>query len=408
MNLSTRIDKLAELAIRVGINVQPGETLLIRADVESRDFARRCFNEALKAGAKHVYVEYSDEIITKNKYLNAPAESFDEYPLWQSEKYTSIAKEGGSFLSIISNDPDLLSSVDPDRIGRFQKKSGEALKEWRSYMMTDKAKWSIVAVPSESWAKKVRPELSTEDAVNALWENILDCSRVTEDPISEWENHNKNLKEKMEFLNKMDFKKLIYKSSKTDLTIGLPEGHIWLSGSSKDPKGNSFNPNIPTEEIFGMPHKHEVDGIVYNTKPLVYAGNLIDDFWIRYEKGKVVDFGAEKGYDNLKSLLETDEGSMRLGEVALVPYNSPISNKNIIFYTTLFDENASCHLALGSAYSSCIKNGADLSEEEKDRVGMNTSITHVDYMIGDKDLDIVGIKKDGEKFQIFKDGNWAF
>lgn len=408
MDLNTRIDKFAELAIKVGINVQPGETLLIRADVEARDFARRCFDEALKAGAKHVYIEYSDEVITKNKYLNAPTESFDEYPIWQSEKYTSIAKEGGSFLSIISNDPDLLSGVDPDRISRFQKKSGEHLKEWRSYMMTDRAKWSIVAVPSESWAKKVHPDLPTEDAVEKLWENILDCSRVTEDPIGEWERHNKNLKEKMEFLNKMDFRKLIYKSSKTDLTIGLPEGHIWLSGSSKDPKGNSFNPNIPTEEIYGMPHKYEVDGIVYSTKPLVYAGNLIDDFWIRYEKGRVVDFGAEKGYDNLKHLLETDEGSMRLGEVALVPYDSPISNRNIIFYTTLFDENASCHLALGSAYSSCIENGANLSEEEKDEVGMNTSLTHVDYMVGDKDLDIVGIKKDGEKFQIFKDGNWAF
>lgn len=206
----------------------------------------------------------------------------------------------------------------------------------------------------------------------------------------------------------MNFKELRYKSSKTDLVVGLPEGHIWESGASFDPKKNMFNPNIPTEEVFGMPHKYKVDGIVYSTKPLIYAGSLIDEFWIRFEEGKIVDYDAKIGKENLKNLVETDEGSLRLGEIALVPYDSPISNRNIIFYSTLFDENASCHLAIGAAYSSCIENGASFSEEEKDQIGMNVSMTHVDFMIGDKDMDIVGIKQDGTEFAIFKDGNWAF
>lgn len=408
MTLNDRINKFAELAIKTGINVQKGETVLIRTDISSYDFARRCVDEAYKAGAKHVYVEYSDEYITRKKYMDAPSEAFDEYPQWQSDKYTQIAKEGGSFLSIVSNDPDLMKGVDPDRIGRFQKVAGGYLKEWRSYTLSDKVKWSIVAVPSLAWAKRVHPELSAEDAIKELWENILDCSRITDDPIFEWDNHNKNLKEKTKFMNDMDFKELRYKSSKTDLVIGLPEGHKWVSGASSDPSGTPFNPNIPTEEVFGMPHKYKVDGTVYSTKPLVYAGSLIDNFWIKFKEGKIVEFDAEVGKENLKLLVETDEGSCRLGEVALVPYSSPISDKNIIFYTTLFDENASCHLAIGAAYSSCIKNGDQFTEEEKDSIGMNVSMTHVDFMVGDKDLDIVGVKKNGEHFQVFKDGNWAF
>lgn len=408
MQLDKRIDKFAELAVKVGINVQPGETMLIRVDVEARDFARRCVREAYKAGAKHVYVEYSDEINTREKYLSAPDAAFDEYPEWQSHKYTQIAKEGGSFLTIVSNNPDLMKGVDPDRIGRAQKVASGYLKEWRSYTLSDKCKWSIVAVPSEAWAKRVHPELPLDEAVENLWTEILDCTRVTEDPIAEWKRHNENLDKKTKMLNEMNFKTLKYKSSKTDLEIGLPEGHIWLSGSSKDEKGVDFNANMPTEEIFGMPHKYRVDGVVHSTKPLVYSGSIINDFWIKFENGKIVDYDAKEGKEYLKNLVETDEGSVRIGEVALVPYDSPISNKNIIFYTTLFDENASCHLAIGAAYTSCIENGDELSEEEKDAKGVNTSLTHVDFMVGDSDLDIMGIKQDGSEFKIFENGNWAF
>lgn len=408
MDLNKRIDRFAQLAIKTGINVQNGETLLIRADVESRDFARRCVKEAYKAGAKHVYLEYSDELVTRETYLSAPEDSFDEYPEWQSYKYTQIAKEGGSFLSILSSDPDLMKGVDSSRIGRFQKIAGKYLKEWRSYTLTDKVKWSIIATPSAAWASRVHPELSKEDAIEKLWIEILDCSRVTDNPVDEWKKHVSNLSKKTDWLNKMNFKKLHYKSSKTDLVIELPENHIWQSGSARDPQNIEFCPNIPTEEVYSMPHKYGVNGVVYSTKPLIYAGSLIDDFWIKFKDGKIVDFDAKSGKENLNDLINTDDGSSRLGEVALVPYDSPISNTDTVFYNTLFDENASCHLAIGAAYSSNIKNGENMNEDEMDKAGMNSSLTHVDFMIGDKDLNIVGVTNKEESFQIFKDGNWSF
>ena len=408
MELNKRIDKFAKLAIKTGINIQKGETLLIRADVEASAFARRCVKEAYKAGAKHVYVEYSDEVIFRETYLSAPDEAFDEYPEWQSYKYTEIAKEGGSFLNIVSANPDLLKGVDTDRISRFQKIAGKYLKEWRSYTLTDKVKWSIVAVPSEAWASRLHPDLELNDAIEKLWNEILDCSRVSENPVEDWKSHVSNIRNKMDILNKLDPDRLIYKSSKTNLEIGLPQGHIWQGGSAFDPNNIEFCPNIPTEEVYGMPHKNRVNGIVHSTKPLIFAGNTIDNFWIEFKDGQIIDYKAEKGHESLKLLIETDEGSLRLGEMALVPFDSPISNSNIVFYSTLFDENASCHLAIGAAYSSNIKNGDSLNENEMDKVGMNSSITHVDFMIGDSDLNIMGIDKSGKSHEIFKNGNWAF
>lgn len=408
MKLNKRIDKFAKLAIKTGINIQKGETLLIRADVEASAFARRCVKEAYKAGAKHVYVEYSDEVIFRETYLSAPDEAFDEYPEWQSYKYTEIAKEGGSFLNIVSANPDLLKGVDTDRISRFQKIAGKYLKEWRSYTLTDKVKWSIVAVPSEAWASRLHPDLELNDAIEKLWNEILDCSRVSENPVEDWKSHVSNIRNKMDILNKLDLDRLIYKSSKTNLEIGLPQGHIWQGGSAFDPNNIEFCPNIPTEEVYGMPHKNRVNGIVHSTKPLIFAGNTIDNFWIEFKDGQIIDYKAEKGHESLKLLIETDEGSLRLGEMALVPFDSPISNSNIVFYSTLFDENASCHLAIGAAYSSNIENGDSLNENEMDKVGMNSSITHVDFMIGDSDLNIMGIDKSGKSHEIFKNGNWAF
>lgn len=408
MELNKRIDKFAKLAIKTGINIQKGETLLIRADVEASAFARRCVKEAYKAGAKHVYVEYSDEVIFRETYLSAPDEAFDEYPEWQSYKYTEIAKEGGSFLNIVSANPDLLKGVDTDRISRFQKIAGKYLKEWRSYTLTDKVKWSIVAVPSEAWASRLHPDLELNDAIEKLWNEILDCSRVSENPVEDWKSHVSNIRNKMDILNKLDLDRLIYKSSKTNLEIGLPQGHIWQGGSAFDPNNIEFCPNIPTEEVYGMPHKNRVNGIVHSTKPLIFAGNTIDNFWIEFKDGQIIDYKAEKGHESLKLLIETDEGSLRLGEMALVPFDSPISNSNIVFYSTLFDENASCHLAIGAAYSSNIENGDSLNENEMDKVGMNSSITHVDFMIGDSDLNIMGIDKSGKSHEIFKNGNWAF
>lgn len=409
MDLDNNLKKYAELAIKIGVNIQPNQTLLIRTPIECADFVRHAVKCAYECGARNVFVEWSDEECSLARYLYAPDEVFNEFPRWISDQYVDIAKEGGAFLSIHAQNPDLLKNVDPKRVANYQKASGAALKEWRSYTLTDKCKWSIVSVPTKAWAQKVFPDVSADEAVNKLWNLIFKCTRVDkEDPIQAWHEHNKNLEKRTAFLNEKNFKTLKYKSEKTDLTIGLPEDHIWESGASKDPNNINFNPNIPTEEIFTLPHKYEVNGVVHSSKPLVYGGNVIDDFSLTFKDGKIIDCSASQGEETLKNLIATDEGSHYLGEVALVPYSSPISDTNVVFYNTLYDENASCHLAIGSAYATCIKNGADLPKDEYDKYGINDSLTHVDFMIGTSDLDIVGITHKGENIQIFKNGNWAF
>ena len=409
MNLEKNLEKYAELAVKVGVNIQPGQTLLVRTPIECAPFVRKVVKKAYDLGAKEVHIEWSDEECSLIKYLNAPDETFNEFPKWISDQYVDIAKNGGAFLTIYAQNPDLLKDVDPKRVANAQKASAKALQEWRSYTLSDKSKWSIVSVPTVSWSKKVFPGVSEEEAVEKMWEAIFKCTRVDqEDPIEAWNKHNKDLKTRMNFLNDSKFKKLYFKSSKTDITMELPEGHIWASGASKDPNGIDFNPNIPTEEVFTLPHKFGVNGIVASTKPLVYGGNVINNFTLTFKDGKIVDFTAEEGYETLSNLISTDEGSHYLGEVALVPFKSPISDTNIVFYNTLYDENASCHFAIGTAYKSCIENGVNIPEEELDKHGINFSMTHVDFMIGSSDMDIVGETANGEKVQIFKDGNWAF
>ena len=409
MNFERNLDEYAKLAIKVGVNIQPGQTLLVRSPIECASFVRKAVKHAYDCGAKNVHIEWSDDECTLIKYLNAPDETFNEYPKWTADQYVDIAKEGGAFLTVYAQNPDLLKDVDPQRVANFQKASGLALKEWRSYTLSDKCKWSIVSVPTEAWAKKVFPNLNSNDAVDKLWDAIFKCTRVdNQDSVEAWKAHNKNLKARMDFLNDKNFKTLKYKSAKTDLTMDLTEGHIWLSGASKDPNGIDFNANIPTEEVFSMPHKFKVNGVVYSTKPLVYGGNVINNFSLTFKNGKIVDFTAEEGYETLSKLIDTDEGSHYLGEVALVPHHSPISDTNIVFYNTLYDENASCHFAIGSAYKTCIKDGDNIKDDDLDKYGINNSLTHVDFMIGSSDLNITGITHDGNEIQIFKDGNWAF
>lgn len=409
MNFEKNLEKYAKLAIRVGVNIQKDQVLVLRTPIECADFARKIVKEAYLAGAKKVHIEWSDEECSLIEYMNAPDENFLEYPKWTAEKYTDIAKEGGAFLTIYAQNPDLLKDVNPERIANFQKASATALKKWRSYTSSDKCKWSIISIPTVSWATKVFPDVTESEAMEKLWDAIFKCTRVdTKDPIFAWKNHNESLKSKTDFLNKSNFKSLHFKSNKTDLIMHLPENHIWQSGSSKDPNGDDFNANIPTEEIFSMPHKFKVDGVVYSTKPLVYGGNTIDEFWLKFENGKILEFDAKQGFETLKKLIETDEGSHYLGEVALVPFNSPISNTDIIFYNTLFDENASCHFAIGSAYKNCIKDGTTYKDEELDKYGINDSLTHVDFMIGNSDMNIVGTTYDEKEIKIFENGNWAF
>lgn len=410
MNKENLLKKYAKLAIYQGVNVQKNQTLVISSPIECAKFTRMLVEEAYIKGAKEVVVQWNDELTGKLKYKYSPMEVFETVPEWVKESRLSYAKEGACFLSISASDPELLKDVDPKKVATFRKASSIVSREFSSRLMSNENAWSIVSIPTVGWAKKVFPNVSEDEAVEKLWDAIFKIVRVdSQDPVKAWEEHKNTLKKNMDFLNSKRFKSLHYTNSLgTDLIIQLPEKHLWAGGAEFTQDGTEFIANMPTEEIFSMPKKTGVNGKVVSSMPLNYGGNLINNFSLTFKDGKVVDFSAEEGYETLKNLLDTDEGAKYLGEVALVPYNSPISNSNIIFFNTLYDENASCHLAFGKAYSLCIKDGEKMSEEELLKEGANDSLTHVDFMIGTKDLQITGTTYDNEKFDIFVNGNWAF
>ena len=401
--------KYAKLAIETGVNVQAGQGLIINAPIESVDFVRTIAQEAYQAGVKNVHIEWSDDALTLLKMQHAPMETLEHFPEWRVTGLVEMVKDGYSLLSVYGPDPDLLDGIDSERINAVQKASAQALSEYRDYVMNDRVTWSLVGYASEAWAEKVYPDLPTEEAQEKLWEQIFFITRVDQDdPVKAWEEHNGRLRQAREYLNRKKYKKLIFKAEGTDLTIELPEGHIWHGGSGPSVDGIEFNANIPTEEVFTMPDKYGVNGKVKSTKPLSYGGTVINNFSLTFEDGKVVDFSAEEGEEALENMLDTDkDGARRLGEVALVPHQSPISQSGLIFYNTLFDENASCHLALGKAYPTTIENGSEMSKEELDQHGVNDSLIHEDFMIGSAEMDIDGITANGETEAIFRDGNWA-
>lgn len=403
-----QLNKYAQLAVTTGVNVQPGQTLVVRASIDSAQLVRLIVEKAYKAGAKHVYVDWSDDTVSKLKYTLAPDEAFHEFPEWNKQMMESLAESGAAFMSIVSSGPDLLKGVDGKRIGAYQKAAGAAMKKYREYIQSDKVSWTVIAAPSKDWADKVYGSLPEEDRIPALWEAIFKAVRADhDDPIQSWKEHDARLCEKVAVLNEQHFKTLHYTAPGTDLTIDLPDTHLWVGAGSTNEQGHSFMANMPTEEVFTVPVKTGVNGYVKATKPLSYAGNIIDGFTVTFENGRIVDVAAEQGEDVLKQLVDTDEGSHYLGEVALVPHDSPISNASILFFNTLFDENASNHLAIGSAYAFCIEGGKAMSQEELEKNGLNTSITHVDFMIGSADMNIDGIKADGTREPLFRNGNWA-
>lgn len=409
MNKSFLI-KYASLAVNIGVNIQKDNILVISSPIETAEFARLITEEAYKSGAKDVIVHYGDQKLTKIKLENSSLETISNIPEWQAESYNYYARQEACFISISASDPDGLKGVPVEKIGASQKARTSALKEYFDNSMSNKCRWCVLSVPTLSWAKKVFPKVSDDEAMESLWDVIFKTVRVdTENPVNAWKKHNAYLEEKIKFMNNNNFKSVHLKSANgTDLNIELPEGHIWAGVSEGDVNGIPFNANIPTEEVFTLPKKTGVNGIVYSSKPLSYGGNLIDNFSITFKDGKAIDFTAETGYDVLKQMLESDEGAKYLGEVAFVPYNSPISNSKLIFFNTLFDENAACHLAFGRAYESCVKDADKYSEEELEKIGVNNSVIHVDFMIGTSDLEITGINKNGETIQIFSNGNWAF
>ena len=409
MNKSFLI-KYASLAVNIGVNIQKDNILVISSPIETAEFARLITEEAYKSGAKDVIVHYGDQKLTKIKLENSSLETISNIPEWQAESYNYYARQEACFISISASDPDGLKGVPVEKIGASQKARTSALKEYFDNSMSNKCRWCVLSVPTLSWAKKVFPKVSDDEAMESLWDVIFKTVRVdTENPVNAWEKHNAYLEEKIKFMNNNNFKSVHLKSANgTDLNIELPEGHIWAGGSERDVNGIPFNANMPTEEVFTLPKKTGVNGIVYSSKPLSYGGNLIDNFSITFKDGKAIDSTAETGYDVLKQMLESDEGAKYLGEVAFVPYNSPISNSKLIFFNTLFDENAACHLAFGRAYESCVKDADKYSEEELEKIGVNNSIIHVDFMIGTSDLEVTGINENGETIQIFSNGNWAF
>ncbi|AWE08757.1 aminopeptidase [Lysinibacillus sp. 2017] len=411
MNLKfeRNLTKYAELAVKIGVNIQPNQYLYIAASIESAPFVQIVTKIAYESGAKNVFVDYTDDQVTRTRYELAPEDSFDFFPPWKIQEREWLAEQGAAFMSIVSQSPDLLSGIDSNRIAAFQKAAGTALNKYRQYVQSDKISWTVIAAPSKKWANKVFSNLPEEEQVTALWDAIFKATRSDlEDPVQAWADHNNNLHEKVDYLNEKSYAKLHYTAPGTDLTIELPKGHLWCGAGSVNEKGDEFMANMPTEEVFTVPHKDGVNGYVSSTKPLSYGGNIIDNFKITFKNGRIVNVEAEQGEDVLKKLVATDEGSHYLGEVALVPFHSPISQSNILFYNTLFDENASNHLAIGSAYAFCLEGGKTMSREELLANGLNQSITHVDFMIGSDEMNIDGITDDEKSEPVFLKGNWAF
>ncbi|OES45093.1 aminopeptidase [Domibacillus iocasae] len=407
-NFQEQLEKYAQLAVSTGVNIQPEQTLVVRAAIDSAQLVRLIVEKAYQAGAKHVYVDWSDDAVSKLKYTLAPEEAFHEFPDWNKQMMESLAQKGAAFMSIVSSGPDLLKGVDGKRIAAYQKAAGAAMKKYREYIQSDKVSWTVIAAPSKDWADKVFSELPEQERIPALWEAIFKAVRANHaDPVQAWKDHDARLCEKVAVLNQQHFKSLHYTAPGTDLTIDLPDTHLWVGAGSTNEQGHSFMANMPTEEVFTVPVKTGVNGYVKATKPLSYAGNIIDGFTVTFENGRIVNVTAEEGEDVLKQLVDTDEGSHYLGEVALVPHDSPISNAGILFFNTLFDENASNHLAIGSAYAFCIEGGKEMSQDELEKNGLNTSITHVDFMIGSAEMNIDGIKADGTLEPVFRNGNWV-
>lgn len=402
------LKKYAELAVQAGVNVQKGQLLVINAPILAKELVYEIAEAAFKKGARNVHVEWNDDAFAKVKYTHAPDEAFTEYPLWKAKGYEEMAEDGAAVMSILAPNPELLKDVDPARVAAAQKTAGEAMAKFRKYIQSDKISWTVIAYPTKEWAEKVFPNEPEPERMKKLWKAIMSATRVDqEDPVSAWKKHQANLQQKVDYLNQKKYKKLHYKGPGTDLTIELPEKHRWVGGGGINERGIEFIPNMPTEEVFTTPKKDGVNGTVASTKPLNYGGTVIDGFSFTFKNGKIVEFTAKKGYETLKQLIETDEGSRCLGEVALVPHSSPISQTNLIFYNTLFDENASSHVAIGSAYAFCLEGGKTMTKEELEKNGANSSIVHVDFMIGSEQLDIDGETDDGRIEPIFRQGNWA-
>jgi aminopeptidase len=407
--------KYAEAVVKIGLNLRAGQRLIITNAVArgvppaARPFVHEIAKAAYAAGARFVDVIWGDEEMLRVRLQNAPADSFSEYPRWHVHGIMDMIKNGDALLSIYANDPDVYAGLDPERLGAMQKAHLENYQDISLNVTRNAINWCVVAAAAPAWAAKLFPELKPREAEEKLWQAIFETTRAIEpDPVAAWGEHVKNLRKRADYMQAKKYSALHYKSQNTDFTLGLPSGHKWISAQSLAENGVLFTANMPTEEIFTLPDRQRADGTVYSTFPLNYGGSLIEDFQVTFENGKVVKVAAQKNEAILQKLVDTDEGSHRLGEVALVPVSSPIARRGHLFYNTLFDENASCHIAIGRAYRFTLTGGEELTEEEFNAAGGNTSITHVDFMIGSPQMDIDGIREDGAREPVMRSGEWAF
>lgn len=410
-NYKEKLQQYAELLVKVGMNVQPKQPVFIRSSVETLELTHLIVEEAYHCGASDVRVVYSDPTLKRLKFENESVEHFANHELksYDVEARMDYVKRGAANLALISEDPDLMDGIDSQKLQAFQQQNARAFKGYMESVQKNQFPWVVAAFPSKAWAKRVYPELSVEEAYIKFIDEVFDIVRIDgNDPVKNWRQHIANLSVYAQKLQQKNYHALHYVSEGTDLTVGLAKNHIWEDATSYvNGKEQAFIANIPTEEVFTAPDRNRVDGYVTNKLPLSYNGTIIDQFKLMFKDGEIIDFSAEKGETVLKDLINTDEGSRRLGEVALVPDDSPISNRNTIFYNTLFDENAACHLAIGSAYAFNIQGGTEMTVEEKIASGLNDSNVHVDFMIGSSDLTIYGIFEDGSKELVFENGNWA-
>lgn len=415
VDLDRLLASYADLAVRIGVNLQPGQRLIVTgplanggASLYAAPLARHIAASAYKAGASLVEVMWGDEELQLARFRHATTESLKQFSAWLPNALTEHVHAGHAVLSITANDPDLLKDQPADRLAAVQKAVSQAVRPFREHLSKNGSNWSIIAAPHPAWAARVFPQVPAADQMNALWDAIAKLVRLDQpDPIAAWETHLAALSARRDMLNRRRYDALEYRGPGTNLRLGLVDGHQWVSGRSVSLNGISFAPNLPTEEVFTMPHRERVDGTVRATKPLSYSGTLIEDFSITFEGGRAVSVTAARGEAVLRDLISTDAGAARLGEVALVPHSSPVAQSGLLFYNTLFDENAASHVAFGSAYKFTTQNGEAMSDDAFEAAGGNRSVTHVDFMIGSSALDIDGICKDGTVEPLMRSGEWA-
>ena len=414
-DLEQTLQIYAELTVKVGLNLQPGQRLLIigplasgGVSLEAAPLVRRIAAGAYQAGASLVEALWGDEPLLLARFRNAPHDSFGQFSTWLCSALVEHVEAGHAVLSVYANDPDLLKNESPDLVSALQHAASFGIRPFRELISRNQTNWTVIAGAGASWASRVFPQLPAEQQVPGLWEAIGRLCRLDQpDPIAAWTTHLEKLAARSDHLNRKQFDALTYRGAGTDLTIGLPAGHVWVSGRSTSQSGIPFTANLPTEEVFTIPHRDRVDGTVKSTKPLSYGGTLIAGFSLRFDGGRVTGLQAERGESVLQQLVETDAGAGRLGEVALVPHGSPISQSGLLFYNTLFDENAASHVALGSAYKFTLTGGDAMDDEQFERAGGNRSAVHVDFMIGSADLDVDGILKDGTSEPLMRRGEWT-